>query len=172
MTLSLVTLAHLGSPENPHLALSSDWVLQGDLISITKLLPSSAFLAVHLPKGERNCGRGGDLQLPGSQTSCKKCRLTRSGHQEICRDTGWEMSSEWTWNLRQAPWHQFLFKANVVENDLGDSGNLKNNMIYTMRLERREMLKEQTFLKCSTGTSWMLFIRKLFQNSNTYICVI
>lgn len=72
MTLGHVTLAHLGPPESPHLALSSDCVLLGDLISITKLLPSSAFLAVHLPRGKGNCGRGGDLQLPGSQTSCKK----------------------------------------------------------------------------------------------------
>lgn len=173
MTLSLVTLAHLGSPENPHLALSSDRVLRGDLINITKPLPSSAFLAVHPPKGEGNCGTGGDLQLPGSQTPCRKCRLTRSEHQEICRDTVWEMSSEWTWNLRQDPWPQVLFKANTGENDLGDSGKLKTtNMIYTMRQKRREILKEQSFLKCCKETSWMLFLWKRFQSSNTYIRVI
>jgi hypothetical protein len=45
--------------------------------------------------------------------------------------------------LRQAPWHQVLFKANTGENDLGDSGKLeKSNMIYTMRLKRRDVLKE------------------------------
>lgn len=35
-------------------------------------------------------------------------------------------------------WHQVVFKANTVENDLGDSGKLrKSSMIYTMRPKRK-----------------------------------
>lgn len=56
--------------------------------------------------------------------------------------------------MRQTPWHQVLLKANTRENDLGDPGKLKkNNMIYTMRLKGRGMLKEQSFLKCCSFES-------------------
>lgn len=35
-------------------------------------------------------------------------------------------------------WHQVVFKANTIENDLGDPGKLrKSSMIYTMRPKRK-----------------------------------
>lgn len=35
-------------------------------------------------------------------------------------------------------WHQVAFKANTVENDLGDPGKLRtSSMIYTMRPKRK-----------------------------------
>ena len=35
------------------------------------------------------------------------------------------VSSRWTWKLSGDLWHQVVFKANTIENDLGDLGKVE-----------------------------------------------